>query len=183
MDGASAIAPDAGGPDGVSIRDRAAGDLEALVAMAERVRSLDGYPVFLGDGGLRRFLTKPSSLGAWVAERDGVVVGQVMLNAETSSPVMQLARQRGHDRAAFVARLLVDPDARRMGIGARLLEHARHAAIDRGLVPMLDVVTAGSRTPAIALYRSAGWREVGRVEFDVDNGQELEELVFEGPEA
>lgn len=118
-----------------------------------------------------------------MAERDGVVAGQVVLNAETSSPVMQLARRRGHDRAAFVARLLVDPDARRIGIGGRLLDHARRAAIGRGLVPMLDVVTAGSRSPAIALYQSAGWREVGSVEFGVDNGQELEELVFEGPEA
>lgn len=62
MDNAITIAPGNEDPDGVSIRDRAAGDLEPLVAMADRVRSLDGYPVFLGDGGLRRFLTEPPSL-------------------------------------------------------------------------------------------------------------------------
>lgn len=152
-----------GGADDVFVRDRRPGDLEALVGIAERVRALDGYPVYLRDGGLRRFLTQPSSLDAWAAERDGTLVGHVVLNAQTSAPVMQLVAQRDHDReAAFVA---------------------RRAATAQALVPILDVVTTGSSTPAIALYRSAGWREIGRTSFGVDDGQELKELVFEGPGA
>lgn len=47
---------------------------------------------------------------------------------------------------------------------------------------MLDVVATGGSIPAIALYNSAGWREVGRTSFGVADGQDLEELVFEGPE-
>lgn len=183
MDVVSAAAGDDGDADRVSVRDRRPDDIEALVGIAERVRARDGYPVFLRDGDLPRFLTKPASLGAWVAEREGVAVGHVVLNAETSAPVMQLVAQRGHDHGvAFVARLLVDPDARRQGIGTRLLDHARRAATARGLVPMLDVVATGGSTPAIALYRGVGWRGIGRTSFGVADGRDLEELVFEGPE-
>lgn len=184
MNAGTATGRTEGDADGVSVRDRRPGDLEALVGIAERVRALDGYPVYLGGGGLHRFLSQPSSLGAWVAERDGALVGHVVLNSETSAPVMQLVAQRDHDReVAFVARLLVDPHSRRQGIGARLLDQARRAATAQGFVPILDVVVTGSSAPAIALYRSAGWREIGRTSFGVDDGQELEELVFEGPEA
>jgi hypothetical protein len=35
-------------------------------------------------------------------------------------------------------------------------------------------------TPAIALYRSSGWHEIGRVSFELADEQ-LDELVLRGP--
>jgi ribosomal protein S18 acetylase RimI-like enzyme len=164
------------------LRERRAHDLEALVAIAARVRAADGYPIFLPGNDFGRFLTRPEPLWAWVAEHDGMIVGHVALNSETSPAVMQLARQHGVDGGlAFVARLLVDPSARRLGHGARLLDHANRAAIARGLVPMLDVVVTSSAATAISLYRRAGWQEVGRTMFRMPDDREIEELVFLGP--
>jgi len=42
--------------------------------------------------------------------------------------------------------------------------------------PVLDVVE--SAHAAIALYRSAGWVEVGRTSLSLSDGRELRELVF-----
>jgi ribosomal protein S18 acetylase RimI-like enzyme len=164
------------------LRERHGEDLEALVAIAARVRARDGYPIFLPGNDFVRFLTRPEPLCAWVAEHDGRVVGHIALNSETSPPVMQLARQHGDDGGiGFVARLLVDPSARRLGHGARLLDHAKRAAIAHGLVPMLDVVATSSAAAAISLYRRAGWQEVGRTMFTTPDDQPIEELVFLGP--
>lgn len=58
--------------------------------MAARVQAIDRYPIFLPDGNLARFLTRPTPVAAWVAVRDDAVVGQVALNTETSIPVMRL---------------------------------------------------------------------------------------------
>jgi GNAT superfamily N-acetyltransferase len=94
---------------------------------------------------------------------------------------MQLVGDDGIEgEIVFVARLLVDPSVRRQGLGARLLEHARQAAIARGGRPALDVVLTASA--AISLYRAAGWREIGRTVLNLPDGRELEELVFLGPD-
>ena len=112
----------------------------------------------------------------------GDVVGHVALNAETSLPVVRRVREVVPDGSvAFVARLLVEPSARRRGIGARLLDHARSEAIARDLVPMLDVVDTPSASAAISMYRRQGWQEVGRTTFKLLDGHDLEELVFRAP--
>lgn len=82
----------------------------------------------------------------------------------------------------YVARLLVDPGARRAGIGRKLLGHARRAAVDSGYVPVLDVVNTPTAAAAVSLYRRDGWAEVGRVSFDLVNPK-IDELVFRGPSA
>jgi GNAT superfamily N-acetyltransferase len=104
----------------------------------------------------------------------------VALNAEAS--VMRRAHEVVPDGSvAFVARLLVEPSARRCGIGARLLDHARSEAIARDLVPMLDVVDTPSASAAISLYRREGWQQVGRTTFKLPDGHDLEQLVFRAP--
>jgi GNAT superfamily N-acetyltransferase len=80
---------------------------------------------------------------------------------------------------ALVARLLVDPPARRQGFGALLLDHARSEAVAQGRSPVLDVVA--SATSAITLYRSRGWKEIGRTTFAMPDIQPIEEIVFAGP--
>jgi ribosomal protein S18 acetylase RimI-like enzyme len=166
----------------VEVRERRAEDLDQLVAIAHRVRTVDRYPIHLPDGDFIRFLTRPESLGAWVAAEDNVIVGHVALNTETSGVVMRLARDVVNGPPAFVARLFVDPDVRRRGIGARLLEHVRVEAVTRGYVPVLDVVDTPSATAAISLYRRNGLREVGRTVFRLADETETDELIFVWPD-
>jgi GNAT superfamily N-acetyltransferase len=165
----------------VEIRERREQDLSDLVTIAARVHDTDNYPVFLPDGDYSSFLTRPSSLAAWVAVRGRELVGHVALNDTTSRPVMQLVDEDGPTRPpVYVARLLVDPRSRRDGVGRHLLEHARREALSAGRSPYLDVVDTLTAAPAIALYRHDGWEEIGRVRFELA-GNEIHELVFRGP--
>jgi GNAT superfamily N-acetyltransferase len=167
----------------VEIRERSHSDLDQLVAVTGRVHVADRYPIFLPNGDFYRFLTRPVPVAAWVAVRDGSVVGHVALNAETSRPVLQLVAELKSERPVlYIARLFVDPGARRAGIGRELLEHARRAVVDSGHAPVLDVVDTPGAAAAIALYRSEGWEEVGRVSFDLVDAQ-IDELVFRGTSA
>ena len=112
----------------VEIRERSHRDLDQLVAVTGRVHVADRYPIFLPKGDFYRFLTRPMPVAAWVAVRDGSVVGHVALNAETSRPVLQLVAELKSERPVlYIARLFVDPGAGRAGIGRELLEHARRA--------------------------------------------------------
>lgn len=166
----------------VEVRERRDGDLGALVGVAARVRAEDEYPIHLPGDDYERFLTRPASLRAWVLEQDGAVVGHVALNPATSAPVMELAERHSPGRkVVFVARLLVDPEARRRGHGARLLAHAASAARADGRVALLDVVDIPSAAPAIALYRHLGWEEIGRTPFRLPGNAQLHELVFRAP--
>src|SRR5207302_2545060 len=80
---------------------------------------------------------------------------------------------------SVVARLVVAPNTRRRGIGRLLLGRAATEAADRGLVPILDVVS-GSRA-AIALYERAGWTRLGEVSIAFQEGPIIEESVYVAP--
>lgn len=56
--------------------------------------------------------------------------------------------------------LAVDPAARRCGMGGALIEHVVALAAGRGVTRLLLEVR--SSNPALALYRAAGFAEVGR---------------------
>jgi GNAT superfamily N-acetyltransferase len=153
--------------------------MDELVDLALRVRAVDGYPLYLPKEGLRRFLTDPSPLAAWVAEDAGRIVGHVAANPRSHRAVMHLLRSAGVDgEVGVIARLLVDPGARRQGTGAKLLDQARSHLVSLELAPVLDVVASSS--PAISLYKSTGWIEIGEVTFEVP-GQTIRELVFLAP--
>jgi GNAT superfamily N-acetyltransferase len=83
---------------------------------------------------------------------DGKIVGTVQLI--TAQPENQPHR-------ADVAKMLVRRDARRQGIGHRLMAAVDEAARSAGKsVLVLDTVTGGD---AERLYERAGWRRVGEV--------------------
>lgn len=90
---------------------------------------------------------------------------------------MQLLRDAGiAGPIGAVARLLVDPGCRRHGVAGDLLQTVRVAAQSQHRTPMIEVVE--SSHAAIALYRRAGWVEVGRTTLPLPDGRELSELVF-----
>lgn len=167
----------------VQIRQRLNADLEQLEIVARRVQAADRYPIYLPDGDFHRFLTQPASIAAWVMADEDRIVGHVALNDATSAPVMRAVADHGHDSPArYVARLLVDPGARRTGAGRALLEHAHREAVATGCLPVLDVVDIPTAAPAIALYRQSGWHEIARVGFDLGD-LHLDEIVFVGSTA
>jgi [ribosomal protein S18]-alanine N-acetyltransferase len=136
------------------------------VGMLRDVHELAGYPVnWPADPGA--WLTPVKGLGCWVAVADGRVVGHVALTAD------------GPD-GAQVERLFVDPKSTGAGIGRRLLEHCVAAAAELGRKVSLEVVDKPGAA-AIALYRRAGWREVGRTPIDWGGDHASHLLHFEPP--
>ncbi len=146
--------------------------------MVMEVHQLDGYPVYL-PGDLRRFVASPGALSAWVAEEKGVILGHVALHSRTSDAALALACEslgQPLERLGVIARLLVAPSARKRGIGGKLLDIATQSALERGLSPILDVVTNHSR--AISLYEHFGWVRLGQVTAKFSDGHELDEIVM-----
>jgi ribosomal protein S18 acetylase RimI-like enzyme len=168
----------------VVIRARADDDLDACAALARETHVVDGYPVFVRDDDFRGFVAPRSALAAFVGERAGEIVGHVALHPSTVPAVMALAQSSlgvEPDGLGVVARLIVAPAARRLGIARRLLETATAAAHERGLVPILDVVTR--HDAAIALYEAVGWQCLGTVAFALPDGSMIDERVYRAPEA
>ncbi len=164
------------------VRTRCHHDVDPLLKIAERVHAIDGYPPYLPDDDFRAFLLGHETLGAWVIEVAGEPVGQVALHPRTGAPAMALASEvLGVEvqRLGVVARLLVSPDHRRLGAARTLLEMAAGAAVERQLVPILDVAT--HFRVAIALYEHCGWIRAGEVEVWLPSGQALREYVYVAP--
>ncbi len=165
----------------VTVRRRTEADLDACVEMARVIHALDGYPAYLPTD-LRTFLDSSEALAAWVAEDAGTVVGHVSLHRRSSAAVMDLAVRASHQppgRLGVVARLLVDPTARRAGVGRALLDRAASEARARHLRPVLDVAT--DMTAAIRLYESCGWTRAGEVTAHFPDGTSLDEFVYLAP--
>ncbi|MDX3235205.1 GNAT family N-acetyltransferase [Streptomyces sp. ME03-5709C] len=149
----------------IRVRSREEHDLGACVRVLAAVHERDGYPVDW-PAEPAAWLAGAGSLGAWVAESDGAVVGHVGLGPGTgddAAPGLWSAREGvTAARAAVVGRLFVAPTSRGRGIGALLMAAAVEEARLRGLHPVLDVVA--SDTAAAALYERLGWTLLATVE-------------------
>ena len=104
-------------------------------------------------------------LAAWL---DGRLAGSVILD---------LATEENTPSAASIRTLMVDPSARRRGIGRALMRRADQAARAHGRhILMLDARTGSA---AEALYRSEGWQELGRIPgLEVNAAGEACDTVF-----
>lgn len=106
-------------------------------ALADEIDRIDAY--YAEHGG-----------GFWVAMLRGGLVGTFGL-------------ERASADAIELRRMYVDPQARRRGIGRRMLRYAEDECRRRG-IKRLELSTAEIQAEALALYRSAGYRLV-REEF------------------
>ncbi len=164
------------------MRARVGADLPACRRLAEDVHAHDGYPVYVPED-LLSFIVTSDAMEAWVAVEDDEVVGHVVLRPGTFGAVVDLAMKGTGlpaEQLGVVARLLVSPNARRMGIGRALLDAAAGHAADLGLRPILDVVDR--HDAAVKLYESSGWTRVGEVAVAFGPDLVINEFVFVGPE-
>ena len=105
----------------------------------------------------RAWLEGPDVLDAWVAERDGDVVGHVAL-LRPSSDLVRWREITGHlvDDVAVVGMLFVRPRYRGRGIGTAMVRAATDEARARGLVAVNEVVGPGPLPPVHP--PGVGWR-------------------------
>ena len=142
------------------IRRRRSGDLGACARLLRVVSAEDGYPVSWPEAP-RAWLTD-HVLDAWVVERQGEMLGHVAVS-ETAFDAVSALRWREltgcapHELAA-VSRLFVRSRVRGQGIGAALLDVALADIRARGLLPVMEVVSASA--DAVALVEHQGWRLV-----------------------
>lgn len=145
----------------ISVRRRDLPDLDACVRVLAEVHESDGYPVNWPEDPAG-WLAPPESSespAAWVALLDGRIAGHVCLSparpGDTAPEHWSSRTGLSPADTAVVSRLFVSPKARGHGIGALLLTETVRDARERGLHPVLDVVT--SDRSAAALYERQGW--------------------------
>jgi GNAT superfamily N-acetyltransferase len=143
--------------DDVVIRERTAADLPACVGLLRQVHERDCYPLNWPADPVT-FLTPADELATWVATRDGLVVGQVML-ADAPAGVAE-ATSIDAQGLVLLRQLFVAPAARGQRLGSRLLDVATADASARGRRAALEVLSIN--VDAITLYERAGWTAVGR---------------------
>lgn len=147
-------------------------DDDALWAILEAVFGTGetyAYPPGISrDEALQRWTGPPAR--AWVAEREGRVVG--------SSRVMP--NQPGLGAHVANGSFVVAPDAGGGGVGRALGEHALRAAADLGYRAMQFNLVVSTNTRAIALWESLGFATVGRVPgaFLLRGAEEVDALIM-----
>ncbi len=141
------------------VRRRRPKDLGACARLLRVVFSDGQYPVYWPDAP-RGWLNDEDVIDAWVVERQGEILGHVAISKVGLDAVSALRWREvtGHEPSelAGVSRLFVRPRVRSQGIGAALLDVAVAEIRSRGLIPVLDVVSAGK--DAITFYEHRGWR-------------------------
>ena len=148
--------------DETRIRARVPDDLPALVAALTDQQPSYGYPLrWPLPFPVEQFIVRSYEEQAWVAERDGHVVGHVMIGrVEDDQAAAVVTAATGRHELATVSVLFVAQDARGHGVGKLLLDTAVDWAVRRGRLPVLDVVP--KHRGAVAFYRHLGWSDVGR---------------------
>ncbi len=137
------------------IRPRQQSDVPVLVQVLRAVYEADGYPD-VWPGNPLAFVENDAPLGAWVAEADGQVVGQVLLcNVQPGS---DWGRAAGSDLVE-IKRLFVSPSAWGLGLAAQLVQAALTEAAHRHCRAVLE--TRADNEAANRVYQRGGWRLAG----------------------
>ena len=166
------------------IRERRAADLSEAAAALVEVHRRDGYPVEGVDDPVA-WLVGPHQLQAWVAEREGRVVGHVALSDphpdDAAATLWTTSAAGRHDDVAVLGRLFVLPAARGHSLGERLVHAATQYGHTRGRRLVLDVMAKD--VAAIALYERLGWSRIGTTSHDDGHGNAFDAVCFVGPPA
>jgi L-amino acid N-acyltransferase YncA len=101
----------------------------------------------------RRLWMAPHPAEVWVAEDAGTVVGTALLRPS----------QPGLGDHVANAGFMVDPARSGEGIGRRLAEAILARAVDAGYAAMQFNAVVATNRGAMALWRSLGFAEVGRI--------------------
>jgi ribosomal protein S18 acetylase RimI-like enzyme len=130
--------------DPVPVRPATVADLDALVALEQAVFATDR----MSRRSIRRLLSSPSAV-VLAAEVENDLAGAAVVLVRRGSTVARLYS------------IAVDPQSAGRGVGPALLEAAESAAAARNAERIrLEVHEHNAR--AIARYRKAGYREIGR---------------------
>jgi ribosomal protein S18 acetylase RimI-like enzyme len=145
-------------PEARVIRVRRAGerDLPGILALMRPYYAEDGYSFEPRRAArvVRTFLRRPSWGRAWVAAEGSRVAGYCVVTLGYS------LEYGGRD--AFVDEIVVAPEDRGRGLGARLIAEAVAYCRAQG-VAALHLEVERHRRAAAALYRKAGFSATGRM--------------------
>lgn len=120
--------------DALSIRQRLASDMDALVAVLRQVHTQDGYPLnWPADP--PGWLSSSRQVAAWVADNAGIISGHVALArphaGEAAGAWAEALGVRVEDLLC-ISSLFVAPQERGRRAGSRLLDAALREARERG---------------------------------------------------
>ena len=144
-----------------------------LVACVAEGASLEFLPPLPRDRALAFWKSTSAAVAAGsrvllVAWREGEMAGTVTLD---------LATAENQPHVAAIQKLMVDPAARRAGVGRALMRAAEQVARAHGRRILALDTRAGSA--AAALYRAEGWRELGRIPaFELDAARQPADTLF-----
>lgn len=145
-------------PRDVRVRPRRPKDLPACVRLLRLVHYADRYPD-AWPAAPRAWLDDEVT-GAWVADRLGQVLGHVAIAPLAPDPASSARwceiTGRAPAEMARVSRFYVRPSARGRGVGSALLDVATSAIRARGLVPVLETVSANR--DGIPFLRDHDWQ-------------------------
>ena len=164
-----------------TIRPRTEADLPGAAAALVAVHAVDGYPVEGVDTPLE-WLSPVGVLKAWVAEKEGEIVGHAMLSRPQGEDAVEMWLKQSGDTADHVAvgaRLFIAPEARGEGLGERLLRTAFDYGRAHGLRVVLDVMTKDKA--AIRLYERIGMQRIGTARHAYGEGQEIDAVCYVSP--
>lgn len=144
------------------LRAREASDLPVLADILARQQASSRYPfrwpLPMPDVD---FVARSSDENAWVAHEGPRLLGHVAVGIVSEDDFGEIFRDGlgiEVDRLRSVTTLFTSIEARSLGVGRALLAHAEADIVDRGLVPVLDVLPV--HAAASAMYARRGWRTV-----------------------
>ena len=160
--------------------------LDAAAAASAERRLAELLIACVADGASLTFmppLPRDRAVGFWKAASVAVAAGHRVLLAAwldgqlAGSVILDLATEETTPHAASIRTLMVDPAARRRGIGRALMRRAEQAARAHGR----SIVTLDARagSAAEALYRTEAWQELGRIPgLELNAAREACDTVF-----
>ncbi len=167
-------------PSQLRIRDAHAADMPAI-----RDLTLEAYGEYAAImapaawaglySAVRRGLSPDVVAERIVAERDGMIVGSVMLYPEGSDAYGGATPPLEWPEVRLLA---VSPAARGQGIGAALMEECIRRARSAG-ASRIGLHTSKSMTAAMELYRKMGFKRFPQKDFHPLSGETVEAHVLE----